>query len=228
MMKVTYLSQSGFFLEMDDAGFLFDYYRGEIPVMAAEKKLYVFVSHRHYDHFEKSIFQLRDEFPHIEYILSDDIRTEETKSVHRMSAGQELELDNCKIQTLHSTDEGVAFLVGYAGKTFYHAGDLNWWHWEDESEAYNRTMGADYRREIDRMKGMYIDAAFIPVDPRLEKEYFLGLDYFMKQTETSIVFPMHFWEKYEVFDWLERQPEVQPYLDRILRIEREGQEYLWK
>ena len=107
MMKVTYLSQSGFFLEMDDAGFLFDYYRGEIPVMAAEKKLYVFVSHRHYDHFEKSIFQLRDEFPHIEYILSDDIRTEETKSVHRMSAGQELELRVRGAPAVNGSHEGA-------------------------------------------------------------------------------------------------------------------------
>lgn len=31
-----------------------------------------------------------------------------------------------------STDEGVAFLVTAEGRTVFHAGDLNWWHWEGE------------------------------------------------------------------------------------------------
>ena len=39
-----------------------------------------------------------------------------------------------EIRTLRSTDEGVAFVVHYAGKTIYHAGDLNWWHWEGEPD----------------------------------------------------------------------------------------------
>ena len=43
MMRVTYLSHSGFVVEMDDACFLFDYYTGEIPDIDRDKQLFVFV-----------------------------------------------------------------------------------------------------------------------------------------------------------------------------------------
>ena len=41
-----------------------------------------------------------------------------------------------RIHTLKSTDEGVAFLVRVKEKTFFHAGDLNWWYWEEEDDTY--------------------------------------------------------------------------------------------
>ena len=34
-----------------------------------------------------------------------------------------------------STDEGVSFCVDFAGVTLFHAGDLNLWHWRDESSV---------------------------------------------------------------------------------------------
>mgnify|MGYP000382206809 FL=1 len=57
---------------------------------------------------------------------------------------QELELGKVRIQTLKSTDAGVAFLVECEGRTIYHAGDLNWWHWEGEPDAYNEHMKMAY------------------------------------------------------------------------------------
>ena len=46
-MKVTYLYHSGFAIEDEQALYVFDYYKGELPVIAKEKQMYVFVSHRH-------------------------------------------------------------------------------------------------------------------------------------------------------------------------------------
>ena len=53
MMKITYIGHSGFFVEMEDACFLFDYYKGTIPETDGNKKMYVFVSHRHHDHYNE-------------------------------------------------------------------------------------------------------------------------------------------------------------------------------
>ena len=39
MMKVIYLGHSGFFVEMEDACFLFDYYKGDLPEADRGKKL---------------------------------------------------------------------------------------------------------------------------------------------------------------------------------------------
>ena len=48
----------------------------------------------------------------------------------------------------------------------------------------------------------------------------------MKRTDTKRVFPMHFWEKYSIFDRLSLERCAQEYEDRIVRIEREGQTFL--
>ena len=74
MMKVTYMGHSGFLLEMDRIYCMFDYYKGEFPKWDSGKKMAVFVSHAHYDHFGKAIFSLRKVFSEICFILSSDIR----------------------------------------------------------------------------------------------------------------------------------------------------------
>ena len=44
------------------------------------------------------------------------------------------------------------------------------------------SMKQNYQREVDKLEGRKIDAAFVPVDPRLEDAYFWGIDYFMRKT----------------------------------------------
>lgn len=234
-MKITYLGHSGFLVEMDDACFLFDYYKGAFPDMDEKKKLFVFVSHAHYDHYNKAVFDLRGRFAKTRYILSSDIRGKEndTSTVDGEQGGdtvfmkpcEERELLGCRVRTLRSNDEGVAFLIQYHGKTLYHAGDLNWWHWEGESDKFNTVMRRSYQSEINKLEKDSIDAAFVPVDPRLGEQYVWGLDCFMKRTQTKCVFPMHFWGNYEVFDRLMLEKCTEDYKDKIMKIEREGQSF---
>ena len=226
MMKVIYLGHSGFFVEMEDACFLFDYYKGELPEADRGKKLFVFVSHGHYDHYRKEIFSLRDQYDQVRYLISSDIFVREAEDIRPVKPNEETEVLGCRIRTLRSTDEGVAFLLKYRGRTIYHAGDLNWWHWEEETEEYNTAMRRAYQSEINKLQGEKIDLAFVPVDPRLGEQYCWGLDCFMKRTDTKRVFPMHFWDNYAVFDRLALEKCAQDYEDRIIRIEREGQSFL--
>lgn len=226
MMRVTYLGHSGFLVEMEDAYFLFDYYKGMLPEMDPEKKLLVFVSHAHYDHYKKEIFTLRGHFQRLRFILSSDIFNRGEEDVISMKPNEETEVLDCRIRTLRSTDEGVAFLLHHRGKTIYHAGDLNWWHWEGEPKEYNTNMRRAYQAEINKLQKEKIDVAFVPVDPRLGEQYCLGLDCFMKRTDTKKVFPMHFWENYDIFDRLALEKCAQEYEEKIVRIEREGQTFV--
>ena len=232
MMNVTYLGHSGFFVEMEDACFLFDYYKGEVPNSNEEKRMFVFVSHVHYDHYNREIFRMGQNFADVRYILSADIPVEnvfsgedvpEKEKVIFMNPGEERGILGCSVRTLRSNDEGVAFLIHYAGKTLYHAGDLNWWHWEGEPEAYNTGMRRSYQAEINKLQKEKIDAAFVPVDPRLGEQYCLGIDCFMKRTDTKQVYPMHFWGNYGIFDRLMLEECTREYRDKIVKIEREGQ-----
>ena len=138
MMRVTYLGHSGFLLEMEDALFLFDYYQGSLPEMDPEKTLFVFVSHVHYDHYNPDILKLRRQRQNIWYLFSDDVpMPDEQKQVIRLSPEEERRVNGIRVRTLPSTDEGVAFWIEYQGIVIYHAGDLNWWHWEGEPKSYN-------------------------------------------------------------------------------------------
>lgn len=208
--EVRYLHQSGFELWLGGRYLLFDYDgagaqpdpRGLMSEGAA-----VFVSHRHGDHFAKEVLSYPRRNPALTLILSDDIRADGTEGAVRSVASRvRLELPGLAIRTLRSTDEGVAFLVRTEGVTVYHAGDLNWWHWEGESEEWNRKMAEDYRAEIDTLAGERIDLAFLPVDGRLGAAATWGADYFMETVGARYLVPMHFWEDRSVFSALERAP----------------------
>ena len=215
-MKITYLDHSGFAVEYKKYVLIFDWYKGKLPEFDSEKEIYVFSSHSHYDHFDRKIFELENIYPNVRYVLSADITEKPVPSkVWFVIADKEYRIGNLKVQTLHSTDAGVAFLVYVDDRIIYHAGDLNWWHWEEESEYYNEQMRMDYQKEIHKLKNIRIDVAFVPLDPRQEEQYYLGLDYFMKHTDTKLVFPMHMWGHYEVYEKLMNNPQAESYKDQF-------------
>ena len=192
-MRVTYIGHSGFSVELESHILLFDYYEGTMPEFDPAKKLLVFASHSHPDHFNRK----RDE----------------------------ITVGDTKVRSLRSTDEGVAFLIRCEDRTIYHAGDLNWWHWEEEDDAYNRMMRGDYQKEIETLAGEKIDLAFVVLDPRQEEQFCWGFDWFMRHTDTKIVFPMHMWKKYEVQDRLAGMEVSELYRDKIMRIREMGQTF---
>lgn len=127
--------------------------------------------------------------------------------------------------TLKSTDEGVAFLVRTGGHTIYHAGDLNDWRWEGEPADLNRLMAEHYREYLEPIRNLPVDAAFLPLDPRQEGNYCLGMDYFLELTDTKTIFPMHCWEDYTIIDrWISEHPDS-PYKDRVVKITRRGEHF---
>ena len=131
----------------------------------------------------------------------------------------------CEITCLKSTDEGVAFLVKCGEKTVYHAGDLNWWHWEGEDKAWNNNMAANYKREIKELDGCGMDVAFVPLDGRLENAYYWGMKYFLEHVPVKAVFPMHCWDHYEICQKVQDEPSMQGLLEHFHPIEYKGQEW---
>lgn len=235
-MKVTYIHHSSFMAELEHAALLFDYFEGEIPAVEGDKPLFVFASHRHGDHFSRSIFDLEESRGNVTYVLSDDIWTRQVpedllgRTVF-LGPGEEVSLKDkaghpVDIQAFKSTDEGVAFLVSLEGRTLYHAGDLNNWVWEGEPEADNIRMSQRFHREMDRLAGRHIDVAFMLIDPRQEKDFFLGMDDFMRMVGADVVFPMHFWEDYQAAARFRALPCAGAYKDRIREIHRRGEEFL--
>ena len=228
-MKITYLDHSGFAVEYKKYVLIFDWYKGKLPEFDSEKEIYVFSSHSHYDHFDRKIFELENIYPNIRYVLSADITEKPVPSkVWFVIADKEYRIGNLKVQTLHSTDAGVAFLVYVDDRIIYHAGDLNWWYWEEEDdETWNEPMRQAYQKEIAKIEGEEIDYAFFPLDSRQGEESVLGINYFMQHTNTKIVFPMHMWG-YDILDKFLKNSVSEPYRERIMKVKEPGQSFYFE
>ena len=214
-MKITYIYHSCFLVETDSCYYLFDYEKGNLPTMDIKKPMIVLSSHGHPDHYNSEIFAVLAALgmQTVYAVLSEDIEVPANVNVLQVSPGKEYCLwFGQKLSTFQSTDEGVSFLLEDGGKIIYHAGDLNDWVWEEESDSYNAQMTIDYRKQInllsEKLKYREIDAAFVVLDPRQEKDYDRGLCYFLEHIPVKKVYPMHYWENPDIIEvFLTEYPE---------------------
>lgn len=251
-MKVTFIAHSGFLVEWEHFYTLFDWWKGDLPPLGRKKPLLVFASHSHEDHFDPKIFRLLETYPDTRFILSHDIRLA-TRRWEKLGVTDEIfarvtsiRVDSLlateaggvplTVRTINSTDAGVAFLLSAEGKLVYHAGDLNWWHWEEEGRLYCTNMAASYRRAIEKLAAdvrdeaadsgceAVIDAAMVPLDPRLEAATDMGVEYLLKNVPVRKLFPMHVWER---FDEIERYRRAHPDdTDKVVPIRANGESFL--
>lgn len=203
-MNLKYIYHSGFLLEFERAYMLFDYYKGDIPSLDKKKKLYVFVSHSHPDHFNEDIFDIFRDHKDVEYILSNDVvpkKQEDADRSYSLEPNKEYYFNELGVETYLSTDQGLAFMVSYNEKTIYHAGDLNWWTWVGfETEEEFDSLTRNFKNEIDMMGARLIDIAMVPLDPRQGDRFDWGMKYFIEKTRPRHLVPMHCWNKFEVID----------------------------
>ncbi len=216
-MKVTFIEHSAFLIESAVCTLLFDYYQGALPAVDPKKPLYVFASHFHQDHFSKKIFRLFEDHPDVTYVLSSDIKQHYSIPKDRKTVligPDETWQNGIFVETLRSNDEGVAFIVRFPDdpgippkefRTIYHAGDLNDWHWDEEEDSME--LVSAYYREMEKIRGRYFDAAFIPLDPRLEAHAPDGILGFAKYADAGSIYPMHMWGKFSVITDFLRRPE---------------------
>ncbi len=244
MLRVTYVWHSCFVVELDHHILVFDYFpkeavetvhfEGKMPELDANKHIYVFASHSHKDHFSLEVLHWKEKYPKINYIFSKDIRLGRAylmrhgidpaikKEIQFVSVIEKYEIDDLIVETLRSTDAGVAYLVSVEGQTIYHAGDLHWWNSGMEAELYTKTYGDAYKRELHRIKNRHIDVAFVVLDPRLGDAYYLGMEYFLKNIDVDVVFPMHLWKRYDLIERFKRRPELVGLAQKVVSIDREN------
>lgn len=228
-MKAYYIAHSGFALETEDKVFIFDYVEGELPDVSPKKHWYVFASHVHGDHFSEKIFQLKQGMDNILFLLSSDIPQEKTEKTLRnhmifMKPWEKIMVDGMWVETLKSTDEGVAFLLTLPdGQTIYHAGDLNDWIWEEETKEWNEKMEKSYDMILEKLKGRHIHFAFVPVDPRLKTHACDGAEHLLERVKVDRIIPMHCWENYGIIDELKEKTKQMGWEGTVVKMTERGQ-----
>lgn len=203
-IRVMYLEHSAFAAACGQTLLVFDYARDNPPIdvdprkgwltretLDSYKKVFVFVSHSHADHYIRLIFDWRDH-PGVSYILGYDIM--DAPAGKRMSPGDAASFDGLEVTAYDSTDMGVSFMIDWveAGFKLFHAGDLNLWHWRDESTLKEIEQAEQaFYDAVAPLKGSAPDVAFFPVDPRQGALYDAGATYFIAQTQPRLFIPMH-------------------------------------
>lgn len=248
-MQVIFLHHSCFLVEVDDKVLVFDYFdgsrvngfrfTGKMPTYTPETPIYMFASHSHQDHFDMDILRWSGQYPNIHYILSKDIRISPhflekhgidpkvRERVTFVSAGKKYEVNDLTITTFASTDAGVAFYVELNGVSLFHAGDLNDWKMEGVGDLINGKQERAYRHEIRKLSNRPINLAFVPMDPRLKEYQFLGIDFFLKNTDAEFVFPMHMWQDYSGIKEYKKKITNLGMAERVMEIERENQVFVF-
>lgn len=154
------------------------------------------------------------------YISADNILTKNVSTgriptemlpVVKAYHSQEYDLPfHTHVQTLLSTDSGVAYFVTCPEGSIYHAGDLNEWNLPETPEQERRQMTGSYRAAVNKLKGKAIDIAFLPLDSHLKECYADGFLYFLKNMNVGQAYPMHCWEQPEIVErFLREYPQYQ-------------------
>lgn len=211
-MKIIYLHHSGFAILANGFTIIIDFYEDSESesqgivhreLLKRDGRLYVLSSHFHSDHFNRTVLEWKNIKSDITYIFSHDIykrRKIEKNTAVWLKKGEEYSDENIRIKAFGSTDVGISFMIEAEGKTLFHAGDLNNWHWMDEStEEEWKGEEQKFLNELRVINKEYkkIDIVMFPIDPRLGKEYMRGGIQFINAIQISTFTPMHFWNNYD-------------------------------
>lgn len=201
-MDINYLLNSGFMIRDEKILLVFDDYEDPAGIVDAAydkgdfDRLYIFVSHAHFDHFGTHI---RAYSPKVtRYIFSSDVkRTKRAKffpsaKITYMKRYSDIEDDMIKVRTFDSTDVGVSFLAELpTGKKIFHAGDFNWWNWEEDTPENLELAERAFKRQLKKLDGLEADVAFFPVDGRLGASQEMGAIEFVSHTKLKSFVAMH-------------------------------------
>ena len=206
-LLITHYYHSGFSVASEQTLAVFDYWRGENGELAPElqltpeklkryKNVFVFISHEHIDHLDPIVFTW-NAVGNVSYIVSSDMPVGTRGK--RMAPGDTLRLcDELAVTAFDSTDLGVSFLADFCGIRIFHAGDLNFWHWREESTMQEiEEADEEFRKAVKPLTQESIDVAFFPVDPRQGSMFEAGANYFILSVKPRILIPMHYFHRAE-------------------------------
>lgn len=218
-VRITYLYNSGVAIEFRDILLIFDYYifipadhgegltSGIVPetLCCEKKKVYIFVTHGHIDHYSEEILKWGNGYENVVYILPEDLEVD--SNVNHIQVGTKLKLDDLIVTGCQSNDIGVSYYVELYGLKIFHAGDLNIWYWAPEDGKENRRKKIEYQiakmtflKALNSIKGLDVDIAFFPVDPQIGGKYYEGGLVFCREINPKLFVPVHFGVDYFATD----------------------------
>ncbi len=207
-LRITYHHNCGFSIHLGETLLIFDYWEGknrEIPQDAKitverlklYKNVYVFISNSHIDHLDNIVYEWQ-KIGNVHYYTSEDVPLQPNTDV--LKVGDSVKVNsNIDVFAYGSTDWGVSFLVRVGKFYIFHAGNLNLWHWREESTpAQIEKAQDDFAAVLDTLRDLNITIAFFPVDPRQGLYFDAGAIQFVLDIKPRLIIPMHYQNRAEI------------------------------
>jgi len=206
-VTVTYFHHSGFSVGCSETLMIFDYWRGENGEISGDlalsekdfegyKQVLFFISHEHPDHYDRVVY----DFKHlnaVKYIIAADMPAD--AAGERIAVGEKRTFGEASVTAYASTDLGVSFYVEIQGVHIFHAGDLNLWHWREESTLRQITQAENlFYEAVKPLIGKPIDVCMFPLDPRMGGMYEAGANHFIMTCKPHVFIPMHWQGRAEI------------------------------
>jgi L-ascorbate metabolism protein UlaG (beta-lactamase superfamily) len=188
---IWYLFHSGWAVKTKNHFLIFDYWENDAgsgkrtlgqgfinPDEIADENVFVFVSHKHSDHYDPVILSWRKRIPRITYIWGWKESANST-DYHFDSSRTVINVGGMKIYNVHHEFDGIpesAFLVHVDGIWLYHAGDHS--HSAGEKDM-------TFKENIEYLASLpdTLDIMFTPT--------WGGELYAIQRLSPNVVFPMH-------------------------------------
>lgn len=181
------------------------------------KPCYILCSHYHKDHFLPFVLELfkyaakrrsqDSSFPQVNLIFSSDIKKYRSKrcapykdEICFLQKGQCYEDDFIKVQAHGSTDVGSSFAISLKDEELnvFHAGDFNYWHWQEESTQEEITKSHEFfLSELEPIVKSHpsFDVIMFPCDMRMVSDICAGAAQFCQRINCRLLVPMHVIER---------------------------------
>lgn len=175
------------------------------------KPCYFLVSHFHQDHFPHWLVEMyskvkaaclaagkanfmrlilsRDVYKHRKHWVRDFL-----EDIVWLKPGECFADANLKVQAYGSTDVGGSFGFQLENYELFHAGDLNNWHWQEQSSAQESAQAEqEFLAILKSIKAQQatFDVAMFPGDSRMGQDYLKGAQQFLDYFAPCLLAPMH-------------------------------------
>ncbi len=224
---IWYLGHSGWAIETQSRFLIFDYWEssgptepralanGHIdPTEIKDKKVVVFISHGHRDHFDPRVLEWKNTVADIKYIFGWKAK-QGSDTIECDFEREELELEGLKIRTIVHDADGIpesAFLVELDGLTIFHSGD----HGNGPPPFKEHFVdNLDYVAKV----APSIDMIFIPT---WGEESFV-----IKKLEPKFTFPMHDVGREDNYKKFAERARKEKLPTKVVAAEKQGDRFLY-
>lgn len=239
-VKIWYTGHSGWAMQFKDKVVIIDYWadgrtkpglglaNGNInPSELIDKKVYVFATHDHSDHYDTTIYAWKDQIKNINYIygfIPEKSEIHQTKGYHGPSYKyiedhQTAMVDDIKVTSIKSDDTGQGFLLEVNGMKIFHPGD---------HAQFNADIKADYQKEIDFIaeRTHDVDIAFLPVtgcpSSWQKGEIMGGFLYVLNKLNPAEVYPMHAYQREYLLKEFAQEAKAKNYKNKVTCLQNKG------